>query len=424
MIARLRSNWFAIRASYWFWPALFALAGFALAMILIRLDAGGRTAWFERLRLFDLAEPGTATNLLNIIAASMIGVASTVFSITIAAVAYVSGTFGPRLLTNFMEDKGNQLSLATFIGTFVYALVVLRSVGSAFVPQLALLVAFALMLVSVAVLVYFLHHIPASIRITAVLESVGERLLDRVRNEFPLQCPSHAVTLPEGPAQTICARETGYIRVIDHELLAELADRHDADVVLRARAGDFVHPGVPVAAVHAASVPPELADGIHRSIAVGGTRALDQDIDFAIDELVEIALRALSPAINDPFTAINAMHWLGAVMAELGQRDLIHPIDFGEAGGARVFPMNDGFDHFVRRGFGAARSGLATSRIAAMVSLDTIGQTARSIEAPDRRAVLLAEADLLLAQARTALAGPDLGDVEAHHARLRSGLSG
>ncbi|WP_156502006.1 DUF2254 family protein, partial [Erythrobacter sp. HI0063] len=131
---------------------------------------------------------------------TMIGVASTVFSITIASVAYASGNYGPRLLTNFMEDRGNQFSLATFIGTFVYAITVLRAVRKAeetplfateptamsgFVPQISLLTAFVLMLLSIAVLVYFLNHVPASIRVNAVLEGIGGRLLRDIKRLFP-----------------------------------------------------------------------------------------------------------------------------------------------------------------------------------------------------------------------------------------------
>ena len=128
MFARLRSTLFNINASYWFYPALFAAAGLLLALLLVHVDRIGAAEWVSDWKWVSPARPDGASNMLTVLAGSMIGVASTVFSITIAAVAYASGTYGPRILTNFMEDKGNQLSLATFVGTFVYAITVLRSV--------------------------------------------------------------------------------------------------------------------------------------------------------------------------------------------------------------------------------------------------------------------------------------------------------
>jgi uncharacterized membrane protein len=130
-MARLRAIWDSINASYWFLPGLFAILALALALFTVWLDRTGQTRGLGTLIQVEIARPEGARSILTVIAGAMIGVASTVFSITIAAVAYASGSYGPRLLTNFMEDKGNQLSLATFIGTFVYSVVVLRTIRDA-----------------------------------------------------------------------------------------------------------------------------------------------------------------------------------------------------------------------------------------------------------------------------------------------------
>ena len=194
MRAQISWLWSRLNANYWFYPALFSIVGGILALVLTWVDRNGFAEFLNYVAVIVPARPQSASNMLQVISGSMIGVASTVFSITIAAVAYASGTYGPRLLTNFMEDKGNQLSLATFIGTFVYSITVLRTVRAedeaattltdaastsapGFVPQLSLLVAYLLMALSVAVLVYFLNHIPSSIRINTVLEGIGRRLL-------------------------------------------------------------------------------------------------------------------------------------------------------------------------------------------------------------------------------------------------------
>ena len=430
MLAHLRSIWFAIKASYWFYPALFAISGFLLALFLVYLDRTGATGWLNNVTWFHPTHPQGASNILTVLAASMIGVASTVFSITIAAVAYASGTYGPRLLTNFMEDKGNQLSLATFIGIFVYAIAVLRTVRAreeaatgltGFVPQLSLLVGFGLMLLAVGVLVYFLHHIPSSIRINVVLEGIGRGLLDKITRRFPdsNSGQSRRRAVPSG--RPVTSTSTGYIRYIELDELSEIAKRAGVEIGLALRTGDFVHSRRPLAWIDSECVPDDVADDVRACFALGGSRTPEQDLEFSIDELVEIALRALSPGINDPFTAITAIHWLGAAIAELGRRELRHK--FLNDDDARVVPLADDFEHFIRRGFGAMRIALANSKIAALVAFDVIGEAAAQIDDSSRVTLLVEEGDLLMAQAEVSLKGPELQEIRSRHALFRAHLA-
>lgn len=435
MTAQIRWLWSRLNANYWFYPALFSVFSAVLAFTLIWLDRNGFADWLNTMSIIVPARPDGATNMLSVIAGSMIGTAATVFSITIAAVAYASGNYGPRLLTNFMEDKGNQLSLATFIATFVYSIIVLRSVRAedevaanaadaastalpGFVPQLSLLVAFALMAISVAVLVFFLNHIPSSIRINTVLEGIGERLLKQVRAEFPQRsCEAEPDEQPGG--QPLRAEGTGYVQMIDFDELGEIAEEYGCAISLKVRTGDFVHPGVALAELDGGEPDEDLTDKLHSALILGATRTPKQDPDFLIDELVEIALRALSPGINDPFTAITALHWLGAATAELGNRDLRKNAR-QEANEKWVYPLPDGFAHFVRRGFGAVRSAVATSPRASLVMFDVLANAASTIDETKRIDLLRGEAALLLEQARTALQGPDLQDVEDRHKAFRA----
>jgi uncharacterized membrane protein len=433
-VIRLRQLWFEINASYWFLPALFAVVAFALAHVLIHLDRSGVADVLNSIEALSPARPQGASNMLTVLAGSMIGVASTVFSITIAAVAYASGNYGPRLLTNFMEDRGNQFSLATFIGTFVYAISVLRAVRAedevssqeaiatslpGFVPQLSLLVGFGLMILSVGVLVFFLHHIPASIRINTVLEGIGRRLLREIDERFPAD-DGVAPERPLGGIE-IPARKVGYVQTIGFSSLAEKLAEWDGSLVLAVRPGDFVHPGAALGRLCGAECDDERVAKINEQFGLGATRTPEQDIEFPLDELVEIALRALSPGVNDPFTAITAVHWLGAATAELGQRPLGTQPRCDEDGLPRVYPINDGFAHFLSRGFGAARGALATSSIAAQVALEALGRAAATLD-DSRSAMLLGEANQLLAQAELALVGPELDSVRARHAAIMADL--
>ena len=422
MIARLRALWQRTRASYWFYPALFTTSAALLAILTVWLDRHGAAQWLTSHDWVDEARPEGARNVLNVISGSMIGVASTVFSITIAAVVYASGSYGPRLLSNFMEDRGNQLSLATFIATFVYSVLVLRVVRDAyetagdpgFVPQLSLLIATGLMAASIVVLVYFLNHVPASIRINAVLEGIGERLLRSVRDRFPRHCDAEQQDQP--PQGTpVAATGTGYIQIIDFAGLDRIARDIECRIELRLRPGDFVHPDVVLLAVVGAEPDDGMDDRLRDCFSLGAMRSPSQDIEFLIDELVEIALRALSPGINDPFTAVTALHWLGAATAQIGARDLRGGPDRGDYDWNRIVPMNDDFDHFVRRGFGGIRAAAATSPIAAMQFLDCLIGAGSTLSLTGRRARLREEGALLMAQARLDLAGPSLDELEARY---------
>lgn len=428
MLARLHSFWFSVKASYWFYPALFAALGFGLALLLVSFDRRGSTDWLIGISWFYPAHPQGASNILTVLAGSMIGVASTVFSITIAAVAYASGNYGPRLLTNFMKDKGNQLSLATFIGTFVYAITVLRAVrakdetlaaSQAFVPQLALLASFGLMIVAVGVLVFFLHHVPASIRINTVLEGIGRGLLGKIAKRFPERNSAAPEERKVLEGKSIVAEATGYIRYIELQELDGVVRDANVRIALAVRTGDFVYAGRILALSDSQTLSDEVADSVRDCFALGGSRTPEQDLEFSIDELVEIALRALSPGINDPFTAITAIHWLGAATAELGQRELRQEICDDDGVSGRVIPLADDFAHFLERGFGAARVALASSKIASLVALDSIRDAAAQINDASRIALLAREGDLLMEQAEVSLKGPDLQEVRARHAAVR-----
>lgn len=437
MPARLRWLLSRLDANYWFYPALFSLFSAALAFALVYADRNGFAEWLNDVGWIVLARPASASNMLTVIAGSMIGVASTVFSITIAAVAYASGTYGPRLLTNFMEDKGNQISLATFIGTFVYALTVLRTVRAedevaanladaaatslpGFVPQLSLLVAYGLMALSVAVLVYFLNHVPSSIRINSVLKEIGARLIDDIGKNYPEGDGEDPARDRLGGA-SIASTRTGYIQIIDFAALGRLCERHDIEIELVVRTGDFVHRGMPLATISSDNPDQSIPADIEEAFTVGSTRTPTQDPRFLIDELVEIAMRALSPGINDPFTAITATHWLGAATAELARRDLADRRD-EESGGCRVRGKRETFELLLRRGFGTMRGAVATSKPVSLVVLDTLLSASARATSPERAALLRAEADLLLAQAREALSGPDLAEVAARHAQCMAAM--
>lgn len=423
----LRASWLSTKASYWFVPTLLTLAALLLAFGTIHLDRAWGSAWLTRFEWYEGSRPEGARAQLTVISSAMIAISSTVFAITIAAVAYASGNYGPRLLTNFMNDRGNQYSLGMFIATFVYNLTVLRVVRNpedaaapgesrleavtAFVPQLSMLVSAASAILAVGVLVYFLHHIPASIRINTVIGEIGRRLIRDIERRFPLEGGSiEPETRIRG--MPVTARSVGYIEIIDFEDLDEIARTHGVTIALQVRTGDFIHPHLPV--VEVSEEPAEdLQRRILQAFSLGESRTPTQDLEFLIDELVEIALRALSPGINDPFTAITSIHWMGAALAKLADRDLREGPEQRKYDTARVQPLADDFDHFVKRSFGALRASAAANPIAAKIFVEALSGVALGATSGRRRATLAKEAGTLMNQAELELNGPALADVRA-----------
>lgn len=176
-----------LRASYWFIPACMTLAAIILSMLMTWLDANYAANWMRDFQWLTASRTDGARSVLNVIAGSTIGVAGVTFSITIVAVSFASANFGPRLIANFMRDRGNQITLGTFIGTYVYCLMVLRTVRDAsapniensfqaFVPHFSVLAALVLALSSVAVLIYFIHHVPESLNVENLAAKVGRQL--------------------------------------------------------------------------------------------------------------------------------------------------------------------------------------------------------------------------------------------------------
>lgn len=413
MKARLLRLVDMLRQSYWFLPSIMAVAAMVLAGGMIWLDSYEGSAWMDRLPWLRASRPSGARQLLSAIGGSMITVAGTVFSVTIAAVVYASGQYGPRLLSNFMRDRGNQVTLGTFIATFLYCLIVLRTVrspeesgGVGFVPNIALLVAVVLALCSIVVLIFFIHHVPSKIHINNVIDEVGKRLLQQVGHRFPrflgTSADHHEIepTLPKafGPdgsaeaadqLRVVKAEHTGYIQLIRDEEILTLAARHDLVLRLRYQPGDFVHAGrALIVACPAERCDDEASRALADAFAVGSQRTALQDLRFLIDELVEIAARALSPGVNDPFTAITCLDWLGAAMSDLSGREIPSHLRQDKDGALRVIAHPQGFADFLDRSFGALAQYCAGDRVAALSFLGSLGEVAIACDDRDRLCVV------------------------------------
>lgn len=341
--------WYSVRSSYWFVPTLMAFLAILLALVMVAIDMNLHPAWAQSIGRIFGNEPAGARLLLATISGSMMTVAGVVFSVTIVTLTLASSQFGPRLLTNFMRDTGNQVVLGTFIATFLYCLLVLLAVGRStdgpFMPHLSIAVGLASALVSVGVLIFFIHHAAETIQVRSVIVKVSNDLNRVIDRRFPKEAEVHPSLNTQnnitqsfgGDGSPIAATRSGYLQAIDRDNLVKLAAEGDLVVFNQYQPGKFVVQGTALALVWPEEKLDEhLAARIRDRFFLGDDRTYEQDVEFAIDQLVEIGIRAISPAINDPFTAMMCIDRLGAALCQLTTRDFPPSSFVDENGKARL----------------------------------------------------------------------------------------
>jgi uncharacterized membrane protein len=329
MNARLRL-WNKLRASFWFTPALIVLGSLAAAVTLIEVDAWQSVElarWSPR--LFGAGADGSRA-MLSAIATSMATVAGVVFSITIVALSLTSTQYSPRVLRNFMRDGPTQVVLGVFVGVFAYCLVVLRTIRGgdegAFIPSLSVLGGMGYALAGIAVLIFFIHHVAQSIQASSILARIARDTASAIDHLFPEELASPEPGPARAPAfpsewQEVRAPRSGYVVTIDGDALLAIS-RETGRVLRVARpVGAFVAQGAVL--VEAGDGRPLGVAEARRAlacVALGSQRTVEQDAAFGLQQLVDVALRALSPGINDPTTACMCVDRLGELLARLAVR--------------------------------------------------------------------------------------------------------
>jgi uncharacterized membrane protein len=421
-------------SSYWFLPTVIAAGSIVLAFVLLSIDRSGSAGITEVWWLY-VGGPNGARSLLSAIAGSMVTVAGTSFSITIVALQLAASNFGPRLLRNFMRDKGNQIVLGTFIGTFIYCLLVLRTIHSEnynlFVPQLAVTVAISLAVLSTAVLIYFIHHAATIIQASHIIATVSHDLDHAIDRLFPEKIGSsqkfHQTTIPsdfEARSFPIKAIHSGYLQAIDDDKLMKIARQCDVLLHIKLHPGSFVMPGrflIMAYPIDCAS--PKLTNQIRDVFILGKERTEKQDIKFPIEQLVEIALRAISPAVNDPFTAIRCIDRLAAGLSRLAQRDFPSPYRYDDRGILRVIAEPVTFEQLVDRAFDQIRQYARSDAAVTIRLLEAIVLIATYTRTEEQRAVLKRHAEMIERGSREGIPEVcDRRDVETQYDRVIQAL--
>lgn len=419
----------AVRSSYWFIPALMALGAFLLSLATLALDRQLSAAPLSGVPFVYLTQPAGARSFLGTVASSLLGVAGVSFSILMVVLPMASGQFGPRLLSNFMRDRGNQVVLGTFTATFLYCLLVLRTVrgegslveADAFVPQLSLAVALLLTLWNLGTFIYFIHHTAESIQVAHLLARVNGALRERIVGRYPEALfpamlgrgPEAAPAAPALPRdfeafrRRLTARRGAYLRALDEARLMRLAERENLVIVLRVRPGDFVLESGTLAEVYPGIRLEPLAGELHGCFVFGSSRSEAQDLSFLFEQLLEVALRALSPGVNDPITALRCCDRIADQLALLARRERPSPYRFGADGALRVIAPVLEPEELVPHLFGPLRAYGQHDAMTLAHLLRSLGRMGELVPDEDFRRALREEAERVRETAQAGLSASD-----------------
>src|SRR5271166_3267793 len=406
----LASHWRreVLRTSLWFVPAIEVAAAVVLFAVTLIADRAAYRGDFTLPGWVISGSADAARQILTTIAAAIITVVGVVFSIILVTLTLASTQFGPRMLRNFIRDRGTQLTLGTFVGTFVYSVLVLASIGVGshgdFVPHIGVTVTFVLMVADLAVLIYFIHHTAISIQLPQVIASIAADLAEAIKEQGGGSTEAHLkagpttvelLTRAEAGGSVLLAPASGYVQFIKHQSLVRLAAEADAVINLEHRPGHFVVRGHRFATVWPPEAAPLVRQALGRAHVVGPYRTLSQDVSFGIDQLVEIGLRALSAAVNDTFTALTCIDWLGENLCKIVAQ--WHParVHRDDQGFIRVIAPEPSYERLVQRSFEKIRQSSLGMPAVMIRMLDALASIMAETTSEGQRRVLLDQAAMI-----------------------------
>ncbi|WP_300602850.1 DUF2254 domain-containing protein [Trebonia sp.] len=426
-----------LRTNLWLIPAVESVAAVVLFVVTLSIDRAALHGEISLPSWVISGSPDAARQILAALAAAIITVVGVVFSIILVTLTLASTQFGPRMLRTFIRDRGTQLTLGTFVATFFYAVLVLISIGTTFVPHLSVTVALALTAIDLGVLIYFIHHVATSIQLPEVIASIARDLAGALKAETagPARYAETAgaagdAGLVNGPAldvlrarldragKVVTAPVGGYLRFVRHATLVRIAAEYDAVIRLHYRPGHYLTHGHPMATVW----PPEVADKIGRRLErvhiTGPLRTLSQDIAFGFDQLAEIAIRALSPAVNDTFTAMTCIDWLGDSLCTIAVTWYPPVFHRDRRGEIRLITAPVSYERLVQRSFEKIRQAAGGMPAVLIRQLDALYKI-MAVAPAGRWQVLLDQAAMIQrVNLRTVPEAADQADVTARYDAL------
>lgn len=421
-------------ASFWLLPSLIGVAFALSALILLRIDRG------DGIGIGFGGGAPAARSVLTVVAGSLITVTGLTFSLTIVTLQLVSGQFTPRALRGLLSDRVTQMLAGTFVGIVAYSLVVLRSVrdetigAPGFVPSLSTLAAILFGLAALGLLLYFVHHIGSTIQVSSILARLHAQTLRSVARLYPDEVGEPIPVAPEpvlarwraaGAPLVVTPSRTGYIRTIAvGDLVSGLAGS-GACVFIASEPGDLVTMRTRAIEIWNAPDPAQALRLASRALVVDDERDVHQDVAFGLQQLADIALRALSPGVNDPTTADTAIAYIGSVLEHLASRAFPAPLREYETEHVTVIAHRRSFAELLTlhvAEVGRYATSDARVGVALLEMLHGVAEAARNAQAVDRVTVVVAAARRIagpmIEDART---DDDRRDLERALDRVRTG---
>lgn len=436
MRSRISAHTQSLASTLWFVPSLLVICAAILGIVLVEVSVQVDSVVVARWpRLFG-GGAESARGMLATIAGSMITVAGVTFSLTMLAVTQASSQFTPRIHRAFMRDRPSQLVLGGLAGVFTYCLVVLRTIRgpetTTFVPAVAVMMGLVLAIVGIGLLIYFIHHIASALQASSIISHVAQvtslaiaRLFPRASGEPLPKTPAELERLARDAVwQTVLAQRTGYVQSADLSALLAVAVQQQVVVRMDRCVGDFVAADTAlVSVVSATRASPAMRGALNNAFMLGPYRAIEQDAAYGVEQLTEIALKALSPGTNDPITAVTCVDYLSDVFIDAASRRE-EPRWRMSDGALRLIVTRPTFAALVDSAFDEIRRAAASQPIALARLIDAcrlIGETTEDLE---RRCCLRRHVDRIEAQVALAtLVDADRKALEDRIAAARGALS-
>lgn len=427
---KLKFIWQKLNATFWFIPIMLVLSSVVLAFLFIYLDYQLEVEPDGLLKYIYAGSADSARSILSTIAGAMIGVAGTVFSITLVALTLASSQFGSRLLRNFMYDSLNQTVLGTFVATFVYCLLVLNSVRGGeefqFIPVVSVFLAIAFGILNIVLLIIFIHHIATSIQSDKIISDITSTLFNHLDELMDDGCEPNSIR--HNPDMNfiesnynnkydVYSLSNGYIQYIDYPDLLIIAEELDIVVTVNYRAGQFIIQGVSAYTVLSNKKSnEEIEKKMNDLISIGDIRTPLQDAEFAINQIVEVAVRALSPGINDPYTAITCVDNLSAIMSKLARTPFPYKHRYDSKGNLRLIVDILTFEGMLDTAYNQIRQFAGSSPAVLIRMMEAINNIHKFAQDDSQREILKKHADMIFRSAEhNFIEKNDLADMESSY---------
>lgn len=393
---------------FWIVPTVIVIGSVLLALGLIALDARVDQKLLEHWPILDFSSSDSALALLSVVAGSMITAGATVFSITIVALTLASMQFSPRILGNFMHDRATQVVLGGFLGVFAYCLILLRCIKvgtTVYIPALSMFMAILLALGGIALLIFFIYRISVSIQASHIAFRIVEDTFKVVDEQFPIirgkvtqagDPPGMKEELSKMQWQAVTAAGFGYVQNVDEDVLFHFACKHACTIRIHRYSGSFAVEGDPIAFITGKEVLlPKQIQTIRQTFKIGPTRTYEQDIAYGIWQLVDIALKALSPAVNDTSTGVMCINYLTAILARIAPRRSSSRNRF-ENGVLRLVTSMPNFESLLDQAFDQIRHNASDSIAIIIRMLHSLHLLLGLVEDPQRQRGILKHVHLIV----------------------------